>query len=349
MRSAPPQVVCGSAFLYLVCVATLFASASHPPNDHAPSLGNLSLNESAANLAVFESNAPLDLPSPQPLPPLSPHPPDPPSLDPSVKPLAPLDRGRAGIFALKDSNATFMSGMLLTSGDNPLTDQPLRSDATGSILSKDCALNDSVGCVQDSSSVDLGHCIESGLFLLLNLTAALTSPDFLTPDSSNCVSSSHKINTLTTTLLSADDHTWNKLFNPEIDIFAQNNTLNTMLRFNCTSCVGRSRVDAVKSSSVHKETAPPPRVDPSPSPGQTSKSTPKMAGNDFEFLTDDGFTERNSSPYPNDLRSPVIVMETVPMVMATPPWDHNFPAKTEKSNFTLIEALGMLAQRVLAW
>ena len=266
-----------------------------------------------------------------------------------MKPFAPRDRGGAEIFALKDSSTTHMLVIKLTSSDNPLTDQPLRSDATDSMLSKDFALDDSGGCVRDSSSVDVGHCIESGLFLLLNLTAALTSSEFLTPDSSNCVSSSHKINPLTTAVLSADDHTWNKSFNSEIDMFAQNNTLNTMLCFNCTSCVGCSHVNATKSSDVHKAAIPPPQADPSPSPGHTSATTPKMASSDFEFLTDDGFTERNSSPYLNDLRSPVIVMETVPMVMAAPPWDYNFPAKTETSNFTLIEALGMLAQRVLAW
>ncbi len=48
-------------------------------------------------------------------------------------------------------------------------------------------------------------------------------------------------------------------------------------------------------------------------------------------------------------QSPVVVIETLPMVTEPIHWDYNIPLRIEKNNFTVIGVLGMLAHSVLAW
>ncbi len=48
-------------------------------------------------------------------------------------------------------------------------------------------------------------------------------------------------------------------------------------------------------------------------------------------------------------QSPVVVIETLPMVTEPIHWDYNIPLRIEKNNFTVIGVLSMLAHSMLAW
>lgn len=177
-----------------------------------------------------------------------------------------------------------------------------------------------------------GHYLETG-----RLTAAFVAPGPSIPSNTSCVVSSTKeFNPLITVLLNPDDPASNDVFNPDANTFTTANAKDNSLISN----TNRKRHNThISNIMTHSE-----KINRLRTPNFTEQSgllmEPQSIDSDFK---------EHYSPRLKEFQSPVITIETVPMVIDTNLWDHSALQRIEKNNFTLIEGLGLFAQSVLAW
>ncbi|XP_064389453.1 uncharacterized protein LOC135337445 isoform X2 [Halichondria panicea] len=334
------KVACGSALLYLMCVATLFASTPTPPgNDLCPlmSLGNDLSNELSTNVAIFD---------PQATPPVSFNnhsklPPDLSNLKPLLKTFSSSDPKKN----LPENSS--LKSIIKNDFGHPIFDKYPKIQ-TEEISRKSEILNITSNEPSNVPSNVLSNgYLDPGLFLLFNLTAVLTLPELLTPDNhSKAISSPGQFNPLVSLLIHPDEQqARNNQFNPRIDA-ATKDVISNATRVNAKI----NRQDNWNLTSDHGYFNPAipqyPRVEQPDREIQTNYIGPKE-----HFRHNDPNIDISGQPSQNwkEYQSPVVVIETIPMVTASELWDYNIPLRVEKNNFTLKHVLGMLAHSVLAW
>lgn len=296
-------MTCGSALLYLVCVATLFASTTptHYGNDLCTLTPPTNNEGSSTNArAIFKSNTTIS----------SEFTPNFSNTPPKIPPL----RKSA-------------------SGANHETYDCVPSPPTDDAIS----YNYSTPLPREPSLLPSNsHHLESGLLLLLNFTALLTSPDLSTPDTVNPLLSPGQFNPLVSELIHSDRpcNVTSSATNQIAPIAAsfekdQSNLSMNYEYFNpLTPEYKRNKVSAENIGS------------------EEQFYLAETVQRNFDFTKNEQF-----SPHAKyRQQSPVVVMETLPLVTVPLHWDYNVPLKIEeKNNFTVIRVLGMLAHSVLAW
>ena len=322
-----------------MCVATLFASTPTPPgNDLCPlmSPGNDLSNELSTNVAIFD---------PQATPPVSFNnhsklPSDLSNLEPLLKTSLSSDQKK-----YFPENSSLKS---ITKKDfgHPIFDEYSKIQ-TEEISRKSEILNITSNEPIVPSNVLSNGYLDPGLFLLFNLTAVLTLPELLTPDNhSSAISSPGKFNPLVSLLIHPDEQqARNNQFNSRIDV-ATKDVISNATRVNAKI----NKQDNWNLTSDHGYFNPTfpqyPRVEQPDREIETNYIGPKE-----HFRHNDPNIDISGQPSQNwkEYQSPVVVIETIPMVTASELWDYNIPLRVEKNNFTLKHVLGMLAHSVLAW
>ncbi len=286
------QVTYGSALLYLICVTTLFTSTV--PAHYGNDLCTLTLspnNESSSTNSGDNFTTSASISS---------------EFTPN--------------FSSKPSNIP----PLLKSASG------LEKDPQKEFLEND-KFDDVMDSNNNNNSLLSNSYLDSGLFLLLNLTAILTTPDLSTSDSVNPLSSPGQFNPLVSELIHSDKPRNN----------AASSNRNSLSGTNFEQNFSRSNnplmpdFNKVKNDKISSESIQP----------EEQFYLTEPAQNDFDFTKNEQY-----SPHVKYRQSPVVAMETLPMVMEPFHWDYNIPIKIQdRSNFTVISVLGMLAHSVLAW
>ncbi len=328
------QVACGSALLYVMCLATLFASTPTPPGNDLCTLtspvNDLS-NEPSMNVAMFD---------PQSTPPVSFNnytklPPDLSNLEPLLKTSLSSDRKK---YRLENT----LSIAKYDFGRCPI------SDKYPEIPTEEISHNKKIVTIASNEPiVPSNGYLDPGLFLLFNLTAALTLPDLLTPGNhSSAISSPRQFNPLVSILIHPDEQqTWNNHFNPDIDT-AIKDAISNVTRVNAKINGQDSWNSTVGHGYFNPSTPQYPHAEKPDRDIQTNYIGPKEH---FRHSNPNSDFSGQLSPNWKEYQSPVVVIETIPMVTTSGLWDYNIPLRAEKNNFTLKHVLSMLAHSVLAW